>query len=83
MVLILTDLQLAESASRLQLLPEDYLKNPDKWYIEVMNAHKTDTTIFSKSLNYYSAHPTQLSKIYQEVNKNLLQETGLGNPKLQ
>lgn len=80
MAAILTDMQLAESASRLQLMPGEYLDDPLKWYVEIMQEHGTDTTIFSKSLDYYTSHPDKLEKIYKKVDENLLKQSGVSPP---
>jgi len=80
MVEVLTDMQLAEAAARLRLMPEDYKREPEKWYLELMEAHGTDTSEFSLSLKYYSARPAVLFEIYEEVNANLMKEAGMEPP---
>jgi hypothetical protein len=80
MVAILTDMQLADAASRERLLPEDYLKDPKRWYLDIMQAHQTDTATFSASLRFYVQDPEKLSKIYDEVNNNLMKEIGTPLP---
>lgn len=80
MIAILTDMQLAEAATDLRLMPDEYLRKPEKWYVEIMEAHQTDTATFSASLRHYIEKPDEFSKMYDEVNKNLMEEIGMTPP---
>jgi len=78
---IITDVQLADAAYKLELLPEVYKSNPEKYYLEILSSHGTDTTMYNKSMQFYAENPLLLKKIYQKVEKNILQQGGKVPPK--
>ncbi|MCX7743655.1 MAG: DUF4296 domain-containing protein [Flavobacteriales bacterium] len=64
---ILVDIHLAKGARTQQLLPDEFMKNPDKVLFEITQAHHTDTITFQASYQYYVARPEQFQKIYKQV----------------
>ena len=68
---IITDLQLADVAYKLELLPEVYKNQPQKYYLEILSAHQTDSATYNRSMIYYAENPQLLKKIYIGVEKNL------------
>lgn len=77
MVDIITDLQLADAAYKLEMLPPDYLQNPQLYYLEILQKHNTDSSAYRKSLNYYLKDPQDLKRIYEKVD---LKIKGMANP---
>jgi hypothetical protein len=71
---IITDLQLAEVAYKMDLLPAVYKNKPEKYFIEVLATHQTDTAIYNQSLHYYAENPKLLLKIYNGVEQNILKK---------
>jgi|ERR1039458_9699160 hypothetical protein len=68
MVEVLTDIHLAESAITLKFTNKDTSKLQAKvFYDFVYKAHKTTKEQFSKSYDFYVAHPELLNKIYDDV----------------
>lgn len=74
MVLLLTDLQLADAATRKHLMPEAYERMPEKYLLEITANHGTDTATFRRSMQWYMRHPEQLDKIYAGVNDALMKQ---------
>lgn len=68
---IITDLQLADAAYKLQMLPGEYKDQPQKYFIEILTAHQTDTATYNKSMLYYAQNPKLLKIIYNGVEKNV------------
>lgn len=68
---IITDIQLADAAYKMDLLPEKYKNNPEKYYLEILTSHQTDSATYNKSFLFYSENPVLLKKIYQKVEKNI------------
>lgn len=71
MIEIITDLQLADAAYKLEMLPEGYKNQPQKYYVEILRTHQTDSAIYNLSLVYYAENPQLLKKIYTGVEKNI------------
>lgn len=78
---IITDIQLADAAYKLELLPEKYKDQPEQYYLEILNYHQTDTAAYNKSMKYYAENPILLKKIYLKVEKNLQTQGGKLPPK--
>lgn len=68
---ILTDIQLADVAYKMGLLPSNYTNHPEKYYLEILASHETDSAVYHKSLHYYAENPKLLKKIYLDVEKNI------------
>src|SRR5687768_10995127 len=77
---IITDLQLADAAYKLDMLPETYRGNPQKYFVEILANHKTDSATYNRSMVYYAEHPQSLQKIYKEVAKKLKKKGPLEQP---
>lgn len=73
---IITDLQLADAAYKLELLPDTYKGQPQKYFLEILSSHQTDSATYNKSMIYYAENPKQLKSIYSAVEKNI-QKRGL------
>jgi hypothetical protein len=71
---IITDLQLADVAYKMDMLPAAYKNKPEKYYMEILATHKTDTANYSQSLHYYAENPKLLQKIYTGVEQNILKK---------
>ncbi len=71
MAAIITDIQLADAAYKMDLLPETYKNTPEKYYLEILATHQTDSATYNKSFLYYSENPILLKKIYLKVEKNI------------
>jgi hypothetical protein len=71
MVDIITDIQLADAAYKLDLLPETFKNQPQKYYLEILAHHQTDSATYNKSLHYYAENPLILKKIYTDVERNI------------
>ncbi len=71
---IITDLQLADAAYKLDMLPPEYKNHPEKYYLEILASHQTDSASYNKSMRYYAENPALLKKIYMDVEKNLQQK---------
>jgi hypothetical protein len=71
MVDIITDIQLADAAYKLDLLPESFKDQPQKYYLEILAYHQTDSATYNKSLHYYAENPVILKKIYTDVERNI------------
>lgn len=78
---IITDIQLADAAYKLELLPEKYKDQPQQYYLEILNYHQTDTATYNKSMRYYAENPILLKKIYMKVEKNIQMQGGKLPPK--
>ena len=68
---IITDLQLTDAAYKLELLPDTYNNQPQKYYLEILTMHQTDSATYNRSMIYYAENPKLLKKIYMAVEKNL------------
>ena len=68
---IITDIQLADVAYKMDLLPTSYKGHPEKYYLEILASHQTDSATYHKSLQYYAENPKLLKKIYLDVEKNI------------
>jgi len=68
---IITDLQLADAAYKLQMLPATYKDQPQKYFLEILASHQTDSTTYNKSMLYYAENPKLLKVIYTGVEKNV------------
>jgi hypothetical protein len=64
---ILVDIHLAEASQRLALLPNLSSDGLQKLLADILLKHKTDTTEFNRSFKWYSAHPEEFSKVYENV----------------
>lgn len=51
---VMTDVQLADAASREHLLPQKYSERHELWLFDILNKHKTDTATYFRSLRFYS-----------------------------
>lgn len=71
MTSIITDLQLADAAYKLDMLPVAYKGQPQKYYLEILASHQTDSTAYNKSMQYYAENPKLLKIIYSGVEKNV------------
>lgn len=71
MTAIITDLQLADAAYKLNMLPVKYKDHPEKYYLEILVSHQTDSSTYNRSMHYYAENPNLLKKIYMEVEKNI------------
>ncbi len=71
---IITDLQLADAAYKLDMLPESYANQPQKYFVEILATHQTDSATYNRSMRYYAEKPKLLKKIYFSVEKNLKQQ---------
>jgi len=81
MVDIITDLQLADAAYKLDMLPSSYKGSPQKYFVEVLANHQTDSATYNRSMLYYAEHPKSLKKIYTEVGKRLKKNNQQGSTK--
>lgn len=70
---IITDIQLANVAYKMDLLPESYKNNPEKYYLEILEENQTDSATYNRSLQYYAENPKLLKVIYMGVEKNIQQ----------
>ncbi len=68
---IITDLQLADAAYKLQMLPAEYKDQPQKYFVEILASHQTDSATYNKSMLYYAENPKLLKLIYIGVEKNV------------
>lgn len=68
---IITDIQLANVAYKMDLLPGSYKNNPEKYYLEILMQNQTDSATYNQSLQYYAENPKLLKKIYLGVEKNI------------
>jgi len=68
---IITDLQLADAAYKLQMLPAAYKDQPQKYFMEILATHQTDSVTYNKSMLYYAENPKLLQMIYKGVEKNV------------
>jgi hypothetical protein len=68
---IITDIQLADAAYKMGMLPEKYTNRPEKYYLEIISYHQTDTAQYNRSWQYYAENPILLKRIYQKVEKNI------------
>ena len=68
---IITDLQLADAAYKLDMLPSQYKNHPEKYYVEILAIHQTDSITYMRSIQYYAENPKLLKKIYMDVEKNI------------
>ncbi len=68
---VMTDIHLADAASREELLPAKYSERQELWLFEVLKKHQTDTATYFRSLHFYSEHIELLDSIYGQVNVNL------------
>jgi|LauGreDrversion4_2_1035121.scaffolds.fasta_scaffold179883_2 hypothetical protein len=73
MTSIITDIQLANVAYKMELLPESYKNNPEKYYLEILEENQTDSATYNRSLQYYAENPKLLKVIYMGVEKNIQQ----------
>lgn len=64
---ILVDIQIAEAVQRLNLLPNLSNEELQMLHGDLLLKHKTDTTEFSRSFKWYSAHPEEFSQVYELV----------------
>ena len=71
MTAIITDLQLADAAYKLDMLPVTYKSQPQKYYLEILAMHQTDSTTYNRSMHYYAENPKLLKKIYMDVERNI------------
>jgi hypothetical protein len=71
MVDIITDIQLADAAYKLDMLPATYKNQPQKYYLEILASHQTDSAMYNRSLHFYAENPLLLKKIYKTVEKNI------------
>ena len=71
MIAIITDLQLADAAYKLDMLPVQYKNHPEKYYVEILATYQTDSTTYKRSMQYYAENPNLLKKIYIGVEKNI------------
>lgn len=71
MIEVMTDLELSDAASKLDILPENYKFRRDRIYLDVLGAHQTDTASFHKSLRFYTANPELLLKVYEGVEQKI------------
>lgn len=78
---IITELQLADAAYKLEMLPSTYKGHPEKYYLEILATHQTDSTIYNRSMHYYAENPNLLKKIYIAVEKNIKQKPNQENKK--
>ncbi len=77
---IITDIQLLDAAYKLDLLPDDYKSQPQKYYLEILEYHQTDSMIYNKSMQFYAENPMLLKKIYQKVENNIQIQGGKSKP---
>lgn len=68
---IITDLQLADAAYKLQMLPPAYKDQPQKYFLEILASHQTDSTTYNRSMLFYAENPKLLKVIYLGVEKNV------------
>ena len=74
MTAIITDLQLADAAYKLDMLPIVYKNHPEKYYLEILTENQTDSATYMRSMRYYAENPKLLKKIYLGVEKNIQQQ---------
>lgn len=67
MVEIFTDLHIAESILKLNLGTDSLRQMPVSLERQILENHGTDTLEFNRSFNWYSGHPEELGRIYDEV----------------
>lgn len=73
LVVIITDLQLADAAYKLKMLPDVYTNQPEKYFLEILANHQVDSSTYHKSMRYYAEDPARLRKIYEKVEINIQQ----------
>lgn len=73
LVSIITDLQMADAAYKLKMLPEKYSNQPEKYFLEILANHQVDSATYHKSMRFYAEDPTKLRKLYQKVELNIQQ----------
>jgi hypothetical protein len=71
---IITDLQLADAAYKLDMLPAAYKNHPEKYYLEILASHQTDSATYNRSLKFYAGEPKLLKLIYKKVEINIQQK---------
>lgn len=65
---ILVDLHIADgNLYDITQLPDTLYKHGMGQYLRVFKLHHTDTLAFKKSFKWYTRHPEQLDKVYDDV----------------
>lgn len=75
MVAIIADLQLADAAYKLAMLPDNYHAQPEKYFLEILANHQVDSATYHRSMRYYAQDPGKLNKIYLKVEKSIQQSS--------
>lgn len=68
---VLTDVELADAASRENLLPQKYIERKELWLFDVLEKHQTDTATYFRSLQFYSEHMELMDSLYARIRVNL------------
>jgi hypothetical protein len=72
MVLILSDVHLAEAGIQLERnRGADMAKLPEKLYAGIFHKYRVTASQFDKSLNYYMQEPAEMEKLYAEVEQEI------------
>ncbi len=70
MVMLLTDIHLADASVTI-LSQRKKLKNPEQYYLHIFKKYNITKAVFDSSVSYYSFHPKEYQKIYEDVILNL------------
>jgi hypothetical protein len=72
MIQLLSDMHLADAAVQgLKINRDSSDKLYKLYYAQIFEKHKTNTTQFKKSLQYYTQHPEMMDQMYMKVVENL------------
>jgi len=67
MVSILVDVHIAEAASNVSRINDVQRFSASDLYPVIFKTHKTDSSAFRNSFDYYLRNPKKLDKIYEKV----------------
>jgi hypothetical protein len=81
MVSILTDLHIVDGGmyNSVSVNPDTLYKYGTARYLALFKRHHVDSSMFRRSLKYYTGKPVELQAMYDEILKNLAAKTDSAN----
>jgi hypothetical protein len=81
MISLLTDLHIVDGGlyNMVSINPDSLYKYGTGRYLALFKRHHVDSTMFRKSLKYYTARPVEFATMYDEILKRLASKTDSAN----